>query len=189
MSRPLRASDVLQSADAALALEQNRRLRQPGESSVRNNGRGKLVVVISPKGGAGTTVVSSNLAVVLRQSTSGKVALADFGLQFGHVGTHMNLFARHTLQNLTEKVDEIDDAMIGTVMQQHSSGVHVLLAPTSPDAAGELTGEQIGIVLEQLLARYSYVVADTWCVLDEVAMALLARATMCWLSRRRRSRR
>jgi pilus assembly protein CpaE len=42
--------------------------------------------------------------------------------------------------------------------------------------AGEITREQISAVLDSLLLRYSYVIADTWCVLDEVTMALLERA-------------
>lgn len=175
LNRPVRHVDVLQSIRTLMAVERDRRHSQmPGDHSPF--GRGKFVVVISPKGGAGTTVVSTNLSIVLRQLSSGRVALADFGLQFGHVGTHMNLFARHTLQNLVEKIDEIDDAMLSAVMQQHGSGVHVLLAPNVPELAGEITGEQITTIVNHLLARYRYVVADTWCVLDEVTMSLLDMA-------------
>nr|WP_255603374.1 AAA family ATPase [Oscillochloris sp. ZM17-4] len=174
--RPVRHVDVLQSLSTVMQIEQDRRSRQLVTSDRQGRGRGKFVVVISPKGGAGTTVVSTNMAVALRQISSGRVALADFGLQFGHVGTHLNLFSRHTLQNLLAKSDEIDDTILAGVMQQHGSGVHVLLAPSSPEVAGEITQEQISAVLDSLLLRYSYVIADTWCVLDEVTMALLGRA-------------
>jgi len=174
--RPVRHVDVLQSMNAIIQIEQDRRSRQLVNSDHHGYGRGKFVVVISPKGGAGTTVVSTNMAVALRQISSGRVALADFGLQFGHVGTHLNLFSRHTLQNLLAKSDEIDDTILAGVMQQHGSGVHVLLAPSSPEVAGEITREQISAVLDSLLLRYRYVIADTWCVLDEVTMALLERA-------------
>lgn len=113
---------------------------------------------------------------MLHQLTAGRVALTDFNLQFGHLGTHLNIFARHTLQNLLENSGEIDDAMLAAVMQQHSSGVHVLLAPTSPEVAGEIGREQVNVVVDQLLARYSCVVADTWGVIDDVTLGLLARA-------------
>lgn len=177
LTRPVRHTDVLQSMRSVLAVENDRRSRLPvSVNEPHNRGRGKFVVVISPKGGAGTTVVSTNLAVVLRQISSGRVALADFGLQFGHIGTHMNIFSRHTLQNLLERADELDDTMLTAVMQQHGSGVHVLLAPNTPEAAGEITREQIDMIVDGLLDRYSYVVADTWCVLDEITMALLERA-------------
>ncbi|MEI7770400.1 MAG: AAA family ATPase, partial [Chloroflexales bacterium] len=174
--RPVRHTDVLQSLGSVMKIEHDRRNRQIGTINHHGYGRGKFVVVISPKGGAGTTVVSTNMAVALRQISSGRVALADFGLQFGHVGTHMNLFSRHTLQNLLVKSDEIDDTILAGVMQQHGSGVHVLLAPSSPEVAGEITREQISTVIDSLLLRYSYVIADTWCVLDEVTMTLLGQA-------------
>ncbi|NTV64002.1 MAG: response regulator/pilus assembly protein [Oscillochloris sp.] len=174
--RPVRHSDVLQSLSSVMQIEQDRRSRAHVVNERQGHGRGKFVVVISPKGGTGTTVVSTNMAVALRQISSGRVALADFGLQFGHVGTHLNLFSRHTLQNLLAKSDEIDDTILAGVMQQHGSGVHVLLAPSSPEVAGEISRDQINAVLDSLLLRYSYVIADTWCVLDEVTMALLERA-------------
>jgi len=174
--RPVRHTDVLQSLQTVMQIEQDRRSHQHNTGERQGHGRGKFVVVISPKGGTGTTFISTNVAVSLRQISSGRVALADFGLQFGHVGTHLNLFSRHTLQNLLAKSDEIDDTILAGVMQQHGSGVHVLLAPSSPEVAGEINGDQINAVIDSLLLRYSYVIADTWCVLDEVTMALLDRA-------------
>lgn len=174
--RTARPAEMLQSISAAAIIEQERAARQPAGAEGQPRGRGKFVVVISPKGGAGTTFVSTNLAIMLRQIGGGRVCAADFNLQFGHLGTHLNIFGRHTLQNLMENVDEIDDAMLAAVLQQHGSGIHVLLAPTSPDAASELGPQQVDAILDQILARYSYVVADTWGVLDEATMALLARA-------------
>lgn len=178
LENPVSTAEIWESIGEVLAGEQERQTRRqsaPGES--RSPARGRLALVISPKGGTGSTFVSTNLALALHQRSGGaRVVLGDFAMQFGHLGTHLNVFARHTLQDLAAKVDDIDDAMLDTVLQQHSSGVKVLLAPTSPDAAGELSGEQIAIVLDHLLARFRYVVADGWGVLDEVTMALLARA-------------
>ena len=176
LARPAKPAELLQSIAAAASIEQERAMRQPVSGESQPRGRGKFVVVISPKGGTGTTFISANLAIMLRQLGGGRVVLADFSLQFGHLGTHLNIFARHTLQNLIDNPDEIDDAMLAAVLQQHGSGVHVLLAPTSLDLAGDVSPEQVNAVLDQLLARHSYVVADTWGVLDETTMALLARA-------------
>jgi pilus assembly protein CpaE len=174
--RPVRAPEMLQSILAAASLEQERHARNPTSNEGPTPGRGKFVVVVSPKGGTGSTFISANLAVMLHQLTAGRVALADFNLQFGHLGTHLNIFARHTLQNLLENSHEIDDAMLAAVMQQHSSGVHVLLAPTSPEVAGEVSREQVNTVIDQLLTRYSCLVADSWGVVDDVTLGLLARA-------------
>jgi pilus assembly protein CpaE len=108
--------------------------------------------------------------------SSGRIVLADFGLQFGDVGVHLNLWSKHTMQDLLANIEDIDDAMLARVLQQHSSGVHVLLAPDAPEVAGEITSAQLDIILDRLLERYTCVVADTWSFLDEVAVALLRRA-------------
>ncbi|MEN9933531.1 MAG: hypothetical protein RLZZ387_110 [Chloroflexota bacterium] len=178
VSRPVSHSDLMAGIRSMLATEQDRRTRalvpDPAQPSAR--GRGKLIVLTSPKGGVGTTTIATNLAVALRQLSSGRVVLADFGLQFGDVGVQLNMWSRHTLQNLLAHVDDIDDAMLQPVLQSHTSGIQVLLAPNTPDVAGEVSAPQISAILEALLARNMYVVADTWSFLDEVTETLLSMA-------------
>lgn len=171
-------AELMNSIRAALATEADRRARAPRSEggSAGSRGRGKLVVVTSPKGGVGATMIATNLAVALRQMGGLRVMLADFGLQFGDVGVQLNLWSKHTLQDLLARVDEIDDAMLSHVVQQHSSGIHALLAPGAPEAAGEVAAEQVDVILDRLLERYSYVIVDTWSFLEEVTMTLLRRA-------------
>ncbi len=176
LAKPVRYSELVSSVRRALDVELNRRRQMGGTPTARGHGRGKLTAVISPKGGAGTTFIATNLAVALRQLSGSRVALADLALQFGHVGTHLNLWSRHTLADLVLRSDEIDDELMGAVMQSHSSGVDVLLAPTTPELAGEVTGAQIDRVLDALLERYDHVIVDTWSFLDEITLTLLAQA-------------
>jgi pilus assembly protein CpaE len=178
LGRPVQYAELIASIRAVLSTEADRRSRSMvvvnGET--RAAGRGKLVVVVSPKGGAGTTTIATNLAVALRQMSGGRVVLADFGLQFGDIGVHLNIWSKYTLQDLLPRVDDIDDAMLAPVLQQHSSGISVLLSPSSPEVAGEITSEQIDTLLDRLLERNTWVVVDTWSFLDEVAWSLLRRA-------------
>lgn len=176
--RPTRYADLLNSIQAVAATEADRRSRAlvKVNTDEPTYGRGRLVVVTSPKGGAGTTTIATNMAVALRQMSAGRVALVDFGLQFGDVGVQLNLWSKHTLHDLLTRVDELDDAMLQPVIQQHNSGIHVLLAPNSPELAGEISGEQVDRLLDYLLDRYSYIIADTWSFLDEVSSTLLRRA-------------
>ncbi|HNP69668.1 MAG TPA: AAA family ATPase [Kouleothrix sp.] len=170
-------NELLESVRSLVAAEQDRRTRaQAGPGEGRSSSRGRLVVVFSPKGGSGTTTIATNLAVALRQMGAGRVVLADFSFQFGDVGVQLNIWSKYTIQDLLPRVDEIDDAMLAPVLQQHSSGIQVLLAPTTPDGAGEVTVDQLNVVLDRLLERNSYVVVDTWSFLDDVAGTLLRRA-------------
>lgn len=177
--RPARYSDLVGSIQSVALAELDRRARAQTKASPEGTGyagRGRLIVVTSPKGGTGTTTIATNIAIALRQISASRVALADFGLQFGDVGVQLNLWSKHTLYDLLTRIDEIDDAMLQPVIQHHASGVHVLLAPNSPDAAGEISSEQIQQLLDYMLERYTYVVADTWSFLDEISSTLLQRA-------------
>jgi pilus assembly protein CpaE len=178
LGKPVQYSELIHSIRAVLATESDRRSRAlvplGGETDIR--GHGKLVVVMSPKGGVGTTTIATNLAVGLRQISGGRVVLADFGLQFGDIGVHLNLWSKHTMQDLLGHTEELDDAMLGQVLQPHSAGIRVLLAPNEPGVAADVTSEQLETILDRLLERNSYVVADTWSFLDEVAETLLRRA-------------
>lgn len=178
LGRPVHYLDLLTSVRAVVATEADRRARAlvPVASDQPHFGRGRLIVVTSPKGGTGVTTIATNLAVALRQMSGGRVLLADFGLQFGDVGVHLNLWSKFTLQDLLSRADDIDDALLNSVLQRHSSGVHVLLAPNSPEVAGDITGNQIETLLDKLLERHTYVLVDTWSFLDEIAATLLRRA-------------
>jgi len=175
IGQPTPYTDMTITIQALLNAESDRRksLSAP-ETTTRR--RGKLVVVSSTKGGVGTTTIAVNLAVALRQLTSTSVALTDFGLQFGDVGVHLNLWSRYTLQDLLHQAAEISEAMLAQVLQEHKTGVRVLLAPNEPEAAGEVTAEQIDHILDSLLDHYAYVVVDTWSFLDEVTLKLIQRA-------------
>lgn len=177
LGRPLQYNELIQSIRALIATESDRRSRAMlTYEGDRPKSRGRLIVVISPKGGSGTTTIATNLAVGLRQVSAGRVLLADCCLQFGDAGVHLNLWSKHTLVDLLQHVDELDDAMVASIVQQHGSGLHVLLAPNTPDAAGEVSGDQLSKVIDALLDRYSYVVADTWSFLDDVTATLVSRA-------------
>lgn len=173
IGRPVHHSDLMNSIRAVVAAERDRSVRAASGGDQR---LGRLIVVIGPKGGVGTTTIATNLAVALRQVTNTSVALADMGLQFGDVGVQLNIWSRHTLYDLVMRAGELDDTLFEKVMQAHSSGIKVLLAPHELEAAGDISGDAMTAVLQGLLARYTYVVCDTWSFLDEATEALLQKA-------------
>jgi pilus assembly protein CpaE len=173
LATPPSPSDLLTAARQARSLLAERRNATQTAAPAQ---RGKLVVVTAPKGGVGTTTVAANIAVALRQVSAAPVALVDCSLQFGDLGVHMNLRSKYSILDLVAVAGELDDAMLSRVVCEHESGVHVLLAPPEPESAGSVDGSAVGTVLEKLLARYSYVIVDTWSFLDEVTETLLRRA-------------
>jgi pilus assembly protein CpaE len=134
---------------------------------------GKILTVVSPKGGVGRTTVAVNLAVALKLSTQKKVALVDGSLYFGDVGVMMNLLSNKTLIDAVEHIDGLDEDLLNDLMSTHSSGVKVLLGPPQPEQAELVTAEHIRRILVGLTAGYDYVVVDTWPSFAETVLTAM----------------
>lgn len=177
--KPLHQRDLIASIRQVVQVDESRRQRAGLPSLLapqRKATVGKVVVVMGPKGGVGTTTVATNLAVALRQISGYEVALADFSLQFGDVAVLLNLWSRHTLHDLAVHYNTIDDGLLERVMVPHASGVKVLLAPSEPEMTADISGPQTSAIIKALRAKYAYVVVDAWSFLDEITETLMGLA-------------
>ncbi len=135
--------------------------------------QGKVILVYSPKGGAGATTVAVNLAVTL-QNVETPVALVDGNLQFGDVAVFLNEQVRTGILDLAPRADELDAEIAQEVMISHAaSGIKVLAAPTRPEYADNVTGEQFAKVVRFLAGMFSYVVVDASSILTDVILATM----------------
>ena len=137
----------------------------------------RVVVVYSPKGGVGTTTIAVNVAVAAAQRRPDKVVLVDLDLQFGGVATHLNLHPKQTI------IDAVrDDAalrepeLLRTYAMRHDSGLHVLAAPTTPEAAEQITPDHVINIVGTLLDGYESVVIDAGSSLDERILSVFELA-------------
>lgn len=146
-----------------------------------SSGQGKIVTIVSPKGGVGRTTIAVNLAVALKLSTQKKVALVDGSLYFGDVGVMMNLMSNKTIVDASEHIDELEGELLNDLMATHSSGVKVLLAPPSPEMAELITAEHIRRILAELAANFDYIVVDTWPSFADTVLTAMDLADMILL--------
>jgi pilus assembly protein CpaE len=134
---------------------------------------GKVIVVYSPKGGTGRTMLAINLAIAFKTEDT-KVALVDGNLQFGDVAVFLNEQGKNTILDLTPRVDELDPDIVQEVMVTHrASGVDILAAPPRPELADKVSGEQFSKLINYLRNIYSYVIVDTASYLTETVQAAL----------------
>ena len=134
---------------------------------------GKIIVVYSPKGGAGCTTVAVNLAMALHNEET-PVILVDGNLQFGDITVFLNEQGKNTIVDLASRADELDPEIVEEVLITHKgTKVKLLAAPSRPEYAENVTGEQFAKVLQYLRRLFSYVVVDTTSTLtDEVLAAI-----------------
>ena len=72
--------------------------RPPPLDAARTSG--KTIVVLSPKGGSGKTMVATNLAIALASTNTGATALVDLDAVFGDVATALSIVPAHTVEQL-----------------------------------------------------------------------------------------
>ncbi len=134
---------------------------------------GKIISVFSPKGGAGCSTLSINLAIALAKIASAKVAIVDASLQFGDVSVLLNLHPKATIADLAPNADEIDADLLERVMVEHSSGIKALLAPPRPEMADLVTAPALTKILEQMRKGFDIVVVDMYSSLQDTVISVL----------------
>lgn len=137
----------------------------------------RMVACFSPKGGVGTTTIAVNIAVVAAARRPGQVVLLDLDLQFGGVATHLNLTPKQTLAEVTREPAALrEPELLRSYATHHSSGLHVIAAPGSPELAELVTPDHIEQLLNVALDAYELVIVDAGSNLDERVMTVFERA-------------
>ncbi len=138
--------------------------------------QGKVVVVYSPKGGTGCTTIAVNLALALHNEDT-RTTLVDGNLQFGDVAVFVNEQGKNTIIDIATRVNELDPDIIEGVMLHHAaSGVHVLAAPSRPEQAEQVSGDQFSQLIDYLKQMYAYVVIDTTPFLNDVTLTAIDKS-------------
>ena len=136
-----------------------------------SSSQGKIITVYSPKGGTGCTAVAVNLGIALHNDETRSV-IVDGNLQFGDVAVFVNEQGKNTILDLASIAEELDPEIVGNVMVKHNaSGVHVLAAPSRPEQAESITGQQFLQVLKYLRRLYAYVIVDTPSMLTDAVLS------------------
>lgn len=136
-----------------------------------------VISVFGAKGGLGKTTIAANLAVKLAEKRK-KVALIDLDLQFGDIHIFMDIEPKDTITELVQEVITPNIDSIRSYMSVHSSGVHVLCAPRSPEYAELISPEKILSLLSLLRSYYDYVIIDTAPSFSEVNMTAIESSSL-----------
>jgi pilus assembly protein CpaE len=138
---------------------------------------GRVLGVVSPKGGQGKTTIATNLAVALARVAPDSVVLVDADMQFGDIANALDLDPAHTLPDMVNGVAPHDPMVLKTLLTPHAEGFYVICGATSPIEGDKVTGDQLGHLITQLAAVFKYVVIDTTPGLGEHTLTVLDHAT------------
>jgi pilus assembly protein CpaE len=137
----------------------------------------RVISVLCPKGGAGKTTLSSNLAIGLADISPTDLVVVDLDLQFGDIASALSLDVEQSIADATRDLDALDSTTLKTYLTRHPKGFFVLCAPATPIEADELESKHVERVLELLIDSFKYVLIDTPSGLDEPTLAALEYTT------------
>ncbi len=144
---------------------------------------GKVVTIMSPKGGAGKTMTTVNVALALAEmsGTPERVVIMDADLQFGDVCISLQVEPKHTIVDAARDIEKLDEALLGSLLATHRSGMKILSAPLEPSLADEVSTQVVVKTLGMLKRMFDYVVIDTAPFLDEPVLSILERSDVVLL--------
>ncbi len=151
-------------------------LRRIDKAKPEAGTRGRLLAVVSTKGGVGKSTIAINTAVHAATTGNQRVLLVDASLQLGVSASLLNLTPTITIADIASMQDRLDATMLREITTQHESGLHVLPAPPTPAEASEIDETCMSIILGVAKSAYDLVIVDSFPLLDATTLAILDRA-------------
>ncbi len=139
---------------------------------------GTVITVFSPKGGVGKTTMTVNLGVALSVSGA-RVCVVDLDLAFGDVAITMQLVPTHTIAEAAESEDDLDYAMLETLLTRHESSLTILAAPTHPEGRDRISAQLVRKVIQTLRHHFDFIMIDTPPGFDDQVLGAFDETDEC----------
>lgn len=145
---------------------------------------GALVSIIKSVGGVGATTIATQAASLHARSAKQageRVCLFDFDVQFGSVGTCLNITSSLTLADLLQAGNRVDRELLGSVTVETPTGLHVVTAPTEIMPLEAVNADQVFRVIELAQRNFDTIYLDLPGNWTNWSMSLVARSEVIFL--------
>jgi pilus assembly protein CpaE len=148
---------------------------------------GKLGLFYGAKGGVGTTTIAINTAIAMTRELQRRVALVDANLQFGDLRVFLDLgLDTASIVNAVSEPD-LDADLLRKLITRHHTGIDLLLAPPSPEAADIVMERQrtdpttLTNLLNLFRKMYDYTFVDMVKTIDDFNLQLFDEADVIFV--------
>jgi pilus assembly protein CpaE len=166
------ADDYIDLADLEAELDST--LRSMASSSAGEE-PGRIIALLSPNGGSGSSTLAVNIAISLAQEHK-NVALIDLKLESGDLATLLDVSPSFSLADLCRHSARLDRVMFERSLVKHELGVHLLAPPLHFTDIGYITPEGVRQALVMAQEIFPYVLVDLDHSFREEQMAALSAA-------------
>jgi pilus assembly protein CpaE len=128
-------------------------------SKAKQEQAGRVIAVLAPSGGSGSSTLAANIATVLATKHK-SAALVDLKLNAGDLAALLDLKPTYTLADLCMNVERLDRSLFERSLARHSSGVSLLAPPRHFDDIARITPEGVYQTLTLAKSEFPYVLVD-----------------------------
>ncbi len=151
------ADDIVDSTE--LASELQAALTRLTTANFDQGMAGKLVTVLGPNGGSGSSTLAANIATALAKEHQ-SAGLIDLKLETGDLASLLDLQPTYTMSDLCQNLSRLDRVMFERTLVKHDSGVHLLAPPRLISDISHVTEEGVNQALALARVMFPYVVVD-----------------------------
>ncbi len=120
---------------------------------------GRLIAVLAPNGGGGSSTLAANIAASLAKEHKA-VGLIDLKLESGDLTALLDVKPAYTLADLCQNAARLDRVMFERSLVKHASGVNLLAAPLHLGDVAAVRPEGVTQAVALARASFPYVVVD-----------------------------
>lgn len=120
----------------------------------------RTITVFSTKGGAGKSLLATNLAVLLAEEAPDEVVLVDLDLHSGDDAVMLQLLPNWTIADAASRGSGLDADQLRGFLTTHTSKLRLLAAPMHPAQADEIKSDSVGHIISLLRGMFRYVIID-----------------------------
>jgi len=143
----------------------------------QKNQRAFSVGICSAVGGAGCSVLATNLACELSRQPS-SCSLVDLKLEGGDLASMLDLKPQYTLADINQNVDGLDNSVLKGCLTKHSSGIQLLSASVQFPRFVPIDVRGVGRAFSMLGRQVEFIVADLDRCLGQATFATAQSADM-----------
>ncbi len=122
--------------------------------------RGKVVGLLSAKGGCGATTIACHVADDLHRNTKRKIVLADMDLVSGMVGFAMKAKTSYSVLDAIQNIARLDESLWKALIVEYKPGFDVIPAPNSFSQDQFLPKQDLVELLRFMRTQYDWTVLD-----------------------------
>jgi pilus assembly protein CpaE len=152
-----------------------------GNTGARSSNTGKLVFVVSVRGGAGATTLAVGAAWHLAEKRQRRVLLMDLDLQSGDAALQLDAVPSHALCEALEHPERVDDLFLERALIHATERLSLLASLEPIDKPAVFEEQAVHSLLANVMRRYRYVFVDIQSCQASRLLSVLHLPSVCLL--------